>query len=286
MDLPIIIFHLGDREYVHLCLKQALKFNNNVILITDVPDKYKKTGAKCINFNKYVKRSEDFQKIYKHFSTNSYQFELICIIRWFVIYDYMKQENITRAFICDSDVLIYENLTMIDNMYLKDYNFMLCSSHSKDVTGGQSIWNFDKLQDFVIFCFKFYKQQISNIEKWHLTYNKPGGICDMTLLYYFAHNEKEFQGLQLPNYPTIDNDLTQIFNNEFTFDLHLATYGNHLYPDDYEVCLLNQNKNIKYIDDKPYCYNLRLNKDIRFILLHFQGRNKNIMHGYYLKTNK
>jgi hypothetical protein len=286
MDLPIIIFHLSDKEYVHLCLKQAKKYNNNIILLTDVPDAYKDTGITCVNYSKYSNRISEFQKLYKHFSTNSYQLELICIIRWFVIYDYMREFNIKRAFICDSDVLIYENLTEIDTKYLKEYDYMLCSSHSKDVTGGQSIWDFDKLQEFVIFCFKFYKQQMPNIENWHKTYTAPGGICDMTLLYYFAHKQNTFVGLQLPNYPTISNDLTQIFDNIITFDLHLATHGNHLYPNDFEVNLQSQNKNIKYINGKPCCYNKRLNKVIKFVLLHFQGRNKSIMRDYYLKTNK
>jgi hypothetical protein len=284
MDLPIIIFHLGNREYVHLCLKKAKELNKSVICITDIPKEYEHTGATCIDFNKYGSLINDFQKLYKHFSTNSYQLELICIIRWFVICEYMKENKITRAFICDSDVLIYENLTDIDNKYLKDYEFMLCSSHSKDVTGGQSIWNLNKLQDFVTFCFKFYKEQMENIENWHKTYTAPGGICDMTLLYYFSHKEEVFQGVQLPNFPTITNDLTQIFDNTFTFDLHLATHGNHIYPEDYEVDKSTQNKKIKFIDNKPYCFNKRLNKDIKFVLLHFQGRNKSVMKEYYLKT--
>lgn len=284
MSLPIIIFHLGDKEYVHLCLKQAKKYNDNVILITNIPEVYKYTGATCINYHKYSDRITQFQKMYKHFSTNSYQLELICIIRWFVVYDYMKEFKIKRAFICDSDVLIYENLTEIDAKYLNKYEYMLCSSHSKDVTGGQSIWNFDKLQEFVIFCFKFYKLQMDNIKKWHSTYKSPGGICDMTLLYYFAHNEEIFQGLQLPHYPIINNDLTQVFDNEITFDLHLATLGSHLYPDEYEEDITSKNKNIKFVEGKPVCFNKRLKKDVKFILLHFQGRNKRVLGDYYLRV--
>ena len=284
MDLPIIIFHLSYKEYVCLCLKQAKKLNKTVILITDVPKEYEHTGATCVDFKNYGSRINHFEKIYKHFSTNSYPLELICIIRWFVVYDYMKKNNIIRAFICDSDVLIYENLTDIDNKYLKDHEFMICSSHSKDVTGGQSIWNCNKLQDFVIFCFRFYNYQMQNMENWHKTYNSPGGICDMTLLYYFTHKEETFQGLQLPNFPTITNDLTNIFDNSITFDLHLATHGNHVYPEDYEVDEITKNKKIKFIDNKPCCFNKRLNKDINFVLLHFQGRNKYVMKDYYLKT--
>ena len=286
MTLPIIIFHLGNVEYVHLCLKQALKYNSDVIIITDVPDVYKYTGASCINYSKYIHRIFEFKKLYKHFSTNSYQLELICIIRWFIVYDYMKEMKIKRAFICDSDVLIYENLTEIDFKYLKDYDFMLCSSHSKDVTGGQSIWNLNKLEDFVKFCFNFYESQLYNIEKWHKTYKNPGGICDMTLLYYFIHNQDIFQGLQFSHFPTINNDLTKVFDNEITFDLHLLSSGNHLYPDDYEKDTITNNKNIRFFQDKPVCFNKRLKKDIKFILLHFQGKNKRIMKDYYLKTNK
>jgi hypothetical protein len=285
MNLPIIIFHLGDREYVHLCLKHAKKYNDNVILITDIPEVYKYTGATCINYHKYSDRITQFQKMYKHFSTNSYQLELICIIRWFVVYDYMKEFKIKRAFICDSDVLIYEDLTEIDLQYLNSYDFMLSSSHSKDLNGCHSIWNFEKLQEFVIFCFKFYKHQLPNIEKWYETYISPGGICDMTLLYYFTHKENVFQGLQLPGFPTFENDLTKIFDNKLTFDQHLATYGNHLYPDDYQMDEITKNKKITFIDNKPFCFNKRLNKDIRFVVLHFQGKNKRVMKDYYLKTN-
>ena len=140
MNIPIIIYHLGYREYVSLCMKQALKYNNNVILITDVVEKYKKIeGLTLINSNKYVEKLNNFQKLYIHLSTNSRILELLCIIRWFVVHDYMNENNIERAFICDSDVLIYDNISKLNNKYLKEYPFMLCSSPSKNLTGGQSV---------------------------------------------------------------------------------------------------------------------------------------------------
>ena len=43
--------------------------------------------------------------------------------------------------------------------------------------------------------------------------------------------------------------------------------------------------NIKYINNQPHCYNKRLKKDIRFVLLHFQGRNKRVMTNWFEKTN-
>lgn len=286
--MTIIIFHLGNQAYVKYCLQQALQYHNEIVLLNDNPDNFKELSSdncKIVNYSNYTERVNKFNKIYKHFSTNSYQLELICIIRWMCIYEYMEKHNIQRAFICDSDVLIYDNITNIDNQYLKDYDYMLCSSSSKNVTGGQSIWNINKLKAFVEFIFAFYTvETLQKIENWWKIYNEPGGICDMTLLYYFANNSLDFVGLRLPDFPYFNQDLTQIFNNEFTFDLHLATYGNHPHPKEYEINEMTKNKNIKFINNKPYCFNKRLNKDIRFVLLHFQGRNKAIMKDYFKKS--
>ena len=160
---------------------------------------------------------------------------------------------------------------------------MLCSSPSKNLSGSASIWNFMKLRDFIEFIFEFYSEEnIKLIENWWKNYKENGGICDMTLLYYFANNGgNQFVGLRLPEYPYFKQDLTSVFNNEFTFDLHLGVYGNHPYPEEWEKDESTQNKKIKFIENKPYCFNKRLNKDIRFILLHFQGRNKAIINKYY-----
>ena len=286
--MTIIIFHLGNQAYVKYCLQQALQYHNEIVLLNDNPDNFKELSSdncKIVNYSNYTERVNKFNKIYKHFSTNYYQLELICIIRWMCIYEYMEKHNIQRAFICDSDVLIYDNITNIDCQYLKDSDYMLCSSSSKNVTGGQSIWNINKLKDFVEFIFAFYTgETLQKIENWWKIYNEPGGICDMTLLYYFANNSLDFVGLRLPDFPYFNQDLTQIFNNEFTFDLHLATYGNHPHPKEYDINEMTKNKNIKFINNKPYCFNKRLNKDIRFVLLHFQGRNKAIMKDYYNKS--
>jgi hypothetical protein len=287
-DLPIIIYHLGNQEYVKIGLLQAIKNNKTVILITNTTE-FKDLPITVVDANKYSKYLTPLQKMYKHFSTNPPQLEFLCVYRWFVVYEYMKETGIKRAFLCDSDVLIYENLTEINNKFLHLYDYMLCSSDAKNVTGGQSVWNLSELEKFIMYSIRFYQTQIPNIEVWHKTYTDAGGVCDMTLLYYFAHRDKtdKFVGLQLPGYPMIENDLTQVFTtgeDKTTFDLHLLTQGNHPYPDDYETEPTSGNKNIKFKDGKPYCYNKRLGCDVRFILLHFQGRNKRIMKDVYLRN--
>jgi hypothetical protein len=280
--IPVIIFHLGNQEYVKLCLQQLNKYDNSFILLTDNDhfDEFKNDNCSIVNYKDYLVNAEKIN--YKHFSSNNCQFEFLCIIRWMCVYEYMKTNNINRAFVCDSDVLIYENITTINNKYLKDYDFMLCSSGSKNITGGQSIWNFEKIEEFVNFIFKFYSiENLHKMENWWKNYKEPGGICDMTLLYYFANNSSDFVGLRLPDVPFFNKDLTQTFDNEITFDLHLAAHGNHLYPDEYEINESNKNKNIKFVNKQPYCYNKRLQKNIKFILLHFQGPNKAIMKDFF-----
>ena len=140
-ELPIIIFHIGNQPYVRDCLEHALINNKNIIIINERDNMYPDLPIKCVSYHNYNNLMNNFNSLYKHFSTNSQQLEFICIIRWMCIYEYMKSNNIERAFICDSDVLIYDNIAKIDNQYLSTYEFMLCSSGSKNITGGQSIWN-------------------------------------------------------------------------------------------------------------------------------------------------
>ena len=283
---PIIIFHLGKKEYPKYCIDQALKYKNKVYFITDCVEYYHRDDKSLhlVDYNNYKNLEKKFAEKYKHYSTNPHYYELICILRWIVVKKLMEELGIVRAFICDSDVLIYDNITQIDDKYLKDEKLWLCTTSTKNVTGGQSIWTLDKLSQFCNFIDYFYDTQIPNIEKWKASYNQPGGVCDMTLIYYFCHNNITFNGLRLPGFPRFKNDLTNILENSFTFDLHLRELGNHLYPKDYEKDSIG-NKKINYNKGIPYCYNTRLEKDIRFVLLHFQGSNKRFMKEFYLKGN-
>ena len=194
----------------------------------------------------------------------------------------MKENNIQKAFICDSDILLYANMSDIVKTHLKE-DLYLSSSVSKNLSGSGCVFTLNKLEEFVQFTFRFYKTQIQNIIKWKKNYTENGGVCDMTLLYYFAHNSSEFVGLRLPNYPYFQNDLTRIFNEEFTFDLNVGVSGNHPYPNDYEM--IENQKNIVIDNESAYCYNKRINKRVRFILLHFQGPNKKVMSKYFYKQH-
>jgi hypothetical protein len=294
-EIPVIIYHVGNQPYVYYCLKKACETNPVIHINGDqLPqgiDELKATGkltvANQANYSAYYNK---FFMTYKHFSSHPLMFEFLSIYRWIAVYNYMKVHKIPRAFICDSDVLVFENITEMDQKYWSKYPFMLCSSISKDVTGGQSIWNCDVLGEFVRSIFQFYQTQTPAVEQWFQKNKHLGNICDMTLLYYFAHGKKDFVGLQLPDNPTISNDLTQIFDDRITCDLHIGAFGNHAHPDDYEKYdeLGIKKFTIGMTEDgrlKPFCYNRRLGKNIQFILIHFWGGNKRFMQQFVEQTD-
>jgi hypothetical protein len=280
--IPIIIFHKGVKEYVKICINQALKWDNHVILLNDNPEDYKdiqSSNFECVNYSKYSQKANKLSGLFENFSLNKSDFELICIKRWLYVEEFMKQRKIDRAFVCDSDILIFDNISKINSKYLYKYDYMLCSSPSKNLTGGQSIWNLNKLSEFSEFTINFYnKDNKKRMRKWWKNYKNKGGICDMTILYYFSVNETKFNDLRIDNKPLIKNDLTQIFDNLLTFDLHLRAAGNEKYPDEYKMT--NGIKNIVIKNNQPYVFNKRMNKDIRFVLLHFQGNIKSHMKKY------
>jgi hypothetical protein len=101
-EIPIIIFHLGNQEYPKLCLQQAIKHENKVILLNDNPINYiNLITNKCRieDYRKYFTNAYNFQKLYKNYSYNAANYEFICIIRWMCAYEYMKAK-ILKEHLC------------------------------------------------------------------------------------------------------------------------------------------------------------------------------------------
>ena len=74
-NIPIIIFHLGNQEYVKLCLKQLQKYDNNVILLNDNPNNFKElknNNCNIVNYKDYFINAQKFIPMYHHFSRNGY----------------------------------------------------------------------------------------------------------------------------------------------------------------------------------------------------------------------
>ena len=113
---PIIVLHQGNHDYLRICLEQA-KFtnpNSRIILLGD--KKAQSVAPDYVEFydtKDYFNTAKEFSKVYKHHSTNYYEFELFCIQRWFIVNEFIQKNNIEYFLHLDSDVLLYADFEKV-----------------------------------------------------------------------------------------------------------------------------------------------------------------------------
>ena len=98
--------------------------------------------------------------------------------------------------------------------------------------------------------------QYNNMQR----HNKPGGVCDMTLLNMFREKCDYGGG------PNRVGEMMTVIND--------ATHDHNINVNDSDYSMHNNIKNFHIIDNKIYVFNERLNKDIEFKSLHCQGAAK------------
>jgi hypothetical protein len=279
-SIPLIMTHRGYSRYLEYTLRQAKKYNRkkNVILLGDNSNHF--PFVTHCQFDDYSGPSvAAFTARYKHLSTNPYDIELYCFLRWFIIRDYMKRHDIQRAFICDTDVLLYANVNEIYNTFNEKEVYLMVREYGNPelppppiVSGGQSFWTLTMLDRFCNFLEHFYEkyeQEIAAKMKYHLSRRQTGdngGICDMTAVGFFY----------LENQSVIGNILS--VKNHSTTDGTLSSSNNAL-QDEYEVD--TNGKKFVFKKGIPFCYNPIIKEEIKFYLLHFQGPSKYLIKNYY-----
>lgn len=281
MEIPIVLIHKNDHPCLEYSIRAATQHHSDITLITDIKWKYD-NAVKTVDIDLYAcENTIQFSKVYQHFSSNNQDFEFICIERWFILLEHMKRNKLTELIYIDSDVIIYENLSEIILKHYKHYEICLSIYDQKYedmrwvASGGHMYTTYKALEAFCQFILDTYTNNIKKLLlkwNWHLDNKIKGGINDMTFIYLFQH-QTDFK---------IGN-LLAVVDNEFCWDSHLYSSTNEV-KDEYEMehsCLLNNDiKKIKFKNNHPYCYNTIKQKDIRFVLLHFQSDAKRIMPKY------
>jgi len=242
MTIPIIYLHWGQCNYLQKTMEKTSKYNSNVILLDD-------NLIQQYDYNAH----EQFSSIYQHLSRGKFDFEYKCILRWFIIKNFVKQNKIEKIFYCDSDVMLFTDISQEwfvseDLCIMEPHKYTCASGHS-------SLWSLDALSQFGDFILHTYTNNFKVLQNFQNS--GKGNVCDMFLIYLFGKN-----------YP--HQTLTKVYNNT-VFDDNLATSTNHT-RNEYEM--KNNMKNIQFIDDIPYCKNIQLNKMIKFNSIHFWGHLK------------
>ena len=268
---PIIVLHQGNHDYLRICLEQA-KFtnpNSRIILLGD--KKAQSVAPDYVEFydtKDYFNTAKEFSKVYKHHSTNYYEFELFCIQRWFIVNEFIQKNNIEYFLHIDSDVLLYADFEK-ENVYeqIKDYDMTI-----SNVSGHTSFFNnketLQKFCDFTYDLYKndkeFFKQFKENPTNEFIYYKNIQGykpLSDMTLLHFFTRSNiaKSLDtGINKLNGCIINDNLN-----------HSEAFVN-----------LNEIRQIIF-DNNNKAYFLSVDEDIpkpvRIYSAHFQGRKKSLM---------
>ncbi len=283
MRRPIIIAHHGNPHYLRYTLEQAKHYNNDVILLGD------KKNAVLGNIVEHhllddFSTSEGlsyFRNLYKHMSTNNYQFEKFCLKRWFQILEFIESNSIKSFFYIDSDVLLYSNISNVLEKVIGDYKaaYNIYIQQYEDyrwtASAHTSFWKTEFLRGFCSFVNDSYENGINELEKkwdWHNEQGINGGICDMSLLYLFY----------LKNKNSIYN-LLPVSRDIICFDYNINGSLNYK-QDEYQTIkspLGTIMKDIKIRGEKAYCYNLLNDSDVQFANIHFGGIAKYFCHKFF-----
>lgn len=280
--IPVIFIHRGNSDIVHDAIAQAQRWNERVILLGD-DDNITDTCEYYPHCLYYSAQAERLSRIYQHMHSNpGAEYRLANYLRWFIILQFMQTHKIARAFVADSDLLLYANVTIIaEDWGVNDV--LLGAPWDQDnyrwaAPGHASYWTLAGLQRFCAFALQQYStdtglRRLQTKWNWHRDSGINGGICDMTVLYLFQQE-----------YPKRVKSLLVVSDEGWhAFDLNVNYTENYL-PDEYETqpipIAYGRMKRITWIDDQPYGHSRYFNRSIRFDGLHFQSRAKEFLKDY------
>ena len=258
---------------MRLSLQSAAQFNREVVLIGD--ESNAKLWRNHWNSDQAgVGKFREFIQSYVKMSDYPDSYEAAFWKRPFMVEAWMKSEGIEEVFLIDSDVLSFAD-------YAKEVAPLLpgnCRATLMVASRNQGIgelwsslhfsyWTREALEDFTAFCINAYKDRSVRIEleakyQWHIDNHRPGGICEMTLLHFWAAKN----GSAVLN-------LAKVINNSVA-DLSISEPTNY-FDDEYEM--RGGFKKLVFRNGVPYGFNRILNQEVRFWCLHCQGTAKSVM---------
>jgi len=266
-NLAIVFIHKSWSDYLKYSLAQARSFNPNspIYLLGDAAnDRFDFVDHQPIS--KYLEEATEFAKVYRHFSTNPYNFELFNFQRWLILKNFLASNRIEKCLYLDSDTLLYTAVTE-DSAKFAQFDFTVSHQNSGNTFFLNRV---EGLNDFCCFLFDLYTKK----DKYH--YDKmlahyavrrrhgfTGGVCDMTAIKYYreTHFGQSREVAEVIDGSVYDPNIT------------LTAPGFEME---------NGIKKLTLKDGIPYGIHIRTAKEIKFNSLHFQGwETKKLMERFY-----
>ena len=238
MSLPVIFFHKGNHKYLKVAIRRAKATGNTVYLLGDSSNR--KFCADWTDLNDISSdRVELFKSIYVHMSKNPKEFELLCILRYFYLYEFMKKKNLDGIILMDSDCLVYKKYDR------NEYTFCDCAfgwdfeQKPNYICPSSCYWTVGALKKFTDYCVDLYQNQLDVLkEKWATFGRRPGGISDITLLHLWFHSNPDVTIYNLNENPSVLYEFVPGWDHD----------KRHLYQYNKFTGLLK----IKFVNNKPY----------------------------------
>lgn len=263
----IIFIHKGDSWYLPYALRQCIKSNPSarVILLGDDANKKYNHIVEHQKIEDYSIEADDFSKLYKHYSTQPYDYELFCFQRWFIWLNFMKRHKIDMALLPDTDVLILQDIALYFNHVKKPFFFTKGYSNYMGFTYiSRTVLN--EICNYITDSYKKEPQTriLKSTFENYLKIEKYGGISDITLF-------SNYEELHKPN---IINTETEGINNR----VFIHSMKSNLFEYNAQNYVKISNKNgLYYVKQKDVLYSV--------IGMHCFGTQKILMLKYYTGDN-
>ncbi len=270
MNIPIIIIHQGNPFYLERCLHHAQVYNpnNTIYLLGDESNCHlANKQVKHVNISDYFSSAKDFAKLYRHQTTNPYQYNLFCFQRWFLLREFMEAKHFQRVFVCESDELLFCDVEKACAQYF-DFDFTLLDGRFANSIF-MSHQGIVKFTDFLNFAYTD-KYMITCIDNQYTRcFHKGkrismGGIDDMGLFILYTQHYTNVADTSNP----VDG----------------CCWDTAIYQS-YGFQMENGIKKITWIDDLPYA-TYKNGELIRMLGLHFLGKNKMKEYLFFVDDNK
>ncbi len=211
MALPIVFIQKDDAKYLNLALKRAKASNPDSRLIVIGDNLSPKVDyAEYYSMKGLSKNAKKFREKYVHLSTVSFDFELFCFERWFMLNEFMHREKIASCIHLDHDVLLYSNVTTEQKKYSKT-PFAYSFGTSGYTFFINDLKKFDELCSFMLSLYT-NKKRLAGLRKMYedrLQKHLLGGVCDMTALKIYAeeNHDKTTDVSKITNGGVFDHNL-------------------------------------------------------------------------------
>lgn len=271
--LPVVFIHQGNSDYLFKTFYQLKQWNPQTTpyMLGTKASKVYEPWIKHEEIGQYMGWAQALSKVFFNLSTNGADYELFCIQRWFVLYEFMQAKGLERALYLDSDVFVYDDLTK-EGAALSSYGMTLChmSGHTNYVS------DVKVLKHFCEYIFWHYETEEGKqiLHDWLKEYRDggetTGGISDMTFIrkYWVAFPENVY-------------NLNQIVDKK-VYDVAFSVSDYFGYQGEDNGLTGEKVKVIQFENQQPYCKHDSEGL-VRFVTLHFQGKSKQLMPQYLTK---